>query len=424
MRKLPTGPAGDLPDTAPRTPPGRAAWHRRTGLLPLAYLAGTAFVGAAHPYLTQARWLLIHLLLLGAATNAVLLWSTHFTAAILRTPEPPRGRRGEVVRLAVLNAGVLAVLAGGSAGPPWLGVSGAAGVFVAVLAHLCALALRLRRALPARFAVTVRYYLAAAVALLAGIPAGAWMLLLDDAHRPRLLLFHAHVNLLGWVTLTVLGTLLTLWPTVLRTRMAQGAARATAAALPVCLAGLACLAAGTLGWWPGVAVAGLALVATAVGLVALPALAAARRRPPASFAAWSIAAGMCWLLVTLTWDAVTLLGARDPAQAADAFDTLVVPLAGGFTAQVLVGALAYLLPVVLGGGPGPVRRRTARLDRYWPQRVGTANLGLAGCLLPVPPVVRAAAALLVLAALLQFLVPALHILLSRTPPAAPHRRAG
>jgi hypothetical protein len=63
------------------------------------------------------------------------------------------------------------------------------------------------------------------------------MLLLDDGHRPRLLLFHAHINLLGFVTLTVLGTLLTLWPTVLRTRIADTAPRAATRALPPSLIG-------------------------------------------------------------------------------------------------------------------------------------------------------------------------------------------
>jgi uncharacterized membrane protein len=401
--------------TAParRTPSGRAGWHRRTGLIPVGYLAGTVAASLAHPFLPESRWLLIHLLLLGAASNALLIWGAHFTAAILRVPAAP-GRAGEVARLATLNAGVLSVLAGGTLGPAWLGVAGAAAVFLAVTAHLCSLATRLRRALPARFAVTVHYYLAAGVALLAGIPAGAWMLLLDDDQRPRLLLFHAHVNLLGFVTLTVLGTLLTLWPTVLRTRMRDGASRATSRALPVSLAGLACLAVGTLAWWPLLAAAGLALFVTAVILVAVPVAATARQRPPASFATWSIAAGMCWLLVSLGWDATALLGAGGPAAAAERFESVLAPLVGGFVVQVLLGALSYLLPMALGGGPDPVRRRTAHLDAHWPQRVTMANLALAVYLLPVPPYVRITTALLVLAALIQFLLPALRVLLFRT----------
>lgn len=407
-------------EQAPQAPGGagrprlrRATWHRRTGLIPVAYLAALAAATFGHAFLPGGPWLLIHLTFLGAITNAIVVWGAHFTAAILRTPAPAT-RRAEATRLAVLNAGVLAVLASGSIGPPWLGVAGAAAVFAAITAHLTALASRLRRALPARFAVTVHYYLAAGLALLAGIPAGAWMLVVDDAARPRVLLFHAHINLLGFVTLTVLGTLLTLWPAVLRTRMVEGAAAAARRALPLCLAGLAALAVGTLAWWPAVAAAGLALFAAAVVVLALPAVATARQRPPASFATWSIAAAAGWLLVALGMDAVSLLTADGPATAADRFSGILVPLGGGFAAQTLLGALAYLLPMVLGGGPLPVRDRTAQLDAHWPQRITMTNLALAVYLLPVPTYVRVAVSVLFLVALIQFLVPALSILLSRT----------
>lgn len=408
-------------------PLGRAAWHRRTALLPLGYLVAIVAVSLVHPFVPEARWLLVHLMLLGAVTNAIVIWGAHFTAAILRLPAPT-DRRGEASRLAVLNVGVLGVLAGGSAGPAWLGVAGAAVVFAAIGAHVWVLGSHLRRALPARFAVTVRYYIAGALALLAGIPAGAWMLVIDDHQRPRLLLFHAHVNLLGWMTLTVLGTLLTLWPTVLRTRMVDGAGRAATRALPLAVAGLGCLAVGTLAWWPLVAVAGLALFAAAVCLVSATAFATARQRPPASFATWSIAAGMCWLLVALVWDAIALLTASSAAVAADRFDSILIPFGGGFGAQVLIGALSYLLPMALGGGPVAVRERTARLDAHWPRRVTTANLALAVYLLPVPPYVRVAVALLILAALLRFLVPAARVVLSRarwapSAPSAPGARS-
>jgi hypothetical protein len=396
----------------PHPPVGRAGWHRRTGLVPLGYLAAIVMVALAHPFVAHAWWLLIHLLLLGAVTNAILIWGAHFTAAILRTPAPAN-RRGEASRLVILNAGVLGVLAGGSVGPAWLGVAGAAAVFAAITAHLCLLGVHLRRALPARFAVTVHYYLAAGVAVLAGIPAGAWMLLIDDEHRPRLLLFHAQVNLLGFVTLTVLGTLLTLWPTMLRTRMVDAAPRAATRALPLSVTGLAGVAVGSLAWWPVLAAAGLACLAAAVLVIAVPAVATARQRTPGSFATWSVAAGLGWLLIALVWDGTSLLVAPDAAAAADRFDTVLAVLAGGFVAQVLLGALSYLLPMALGGGPAMVRQGTARMDAHWPQRVTMANLALAVYVLPVPPYVRITTALLLLAALIQFLIPVTRVLLSR-----------
>jgi hypothetical protein len=122
---------------------------------------------------------------------------------------------------------------------------------------------------------------------------------------------------------------------------------------------------------------------------------------------------MGWLLIALVWDGVVLLRAPDAAAAADGFDAIMAPLGVGFVAQVLLGALSYLLPMALGGGPALVRQRTARLDAYWSQRITMANLALAVYLLPVPTYVRITTSLLILAALVQFLIPALRILLSR-----------
>ncbi|MFU8872776.1 hypothetical protein [Micromonospora sp. SL4-19] len=390
---------------------GRSAWHRRAGLLPLAYLMGLVGLGFVHPFLPTWRWLGIHLLLLGAVTNAIVIWSAHFSTALLRTP-PPSHRRGEALRLAALNVGVLAVLAGGVGDRPWLGVAGAALVFAALVWHLAWLAGHLRRALPTRFRVTVHYYLAAALALLTGVPVGAGMLVSDGSHQARLLLFHAHVNLLGWITLTVLGTLLTLWPTMLRTRMADTAVRDAVRALPLAVIGLVLLGLGLLTWWRAVTAVGLALFVLGVLMAVRPAVAVARTRPPYAFASWSLAAATGWLLVALAVDAATLLPAAEPTSAADSFGVVLVPLLVGFVGQVLVGSLSHLLPVVLGGGPGPARARAALLDRHGPQRVAMTNAALVVFALPSPPYVRITTSLLILAALVQFLVPAARVLLT------------
>lgn len=389
---------------------GRAAWHRRVGALPLGYLAAIVMVGFTHPFIPQWRWLVIHLLLLGAATNAIVIWSTHFSNAVLRVP-PPQNRHGQTMRLAALNFGVAGVLAGGLGGAAWhaLAVAGAGLVFAAVLAHLLALASRLRRALSPPLAVTVHYYLVAGAALLVGVPAGAWMLVVDD--RAPVLLFHAHVNVLGWITLTVLGTLLTLWPTALRTRMPSGAVRWVTRALPLACAGLVLLGVGALAWWPAVAVAGVVVFAGAVALSIVPAVVAGRRSPPSSFAAWSIMAAIGWLFVALGIDTIGLVKADDPATALAGFGSVLVPLLAGFVAQVLIGSLAYLLPMVLGGGPARVRTRQAVVDRHWPQRVVMGNTALAVFLLPVGGYVRITTSLLVLAALVQFLVVALRAIM-------------
>jgi hypothetical protein len=198
---------------------------------------------------------------------------------------------------------------------------------------------------------------------------------------------------------------------VLRTRMAVGAVRAARIALPLAVGGLMLLGVALLAWLPLLAVAGLALFAAAVVVIAVPALTTARGRPPSSFAAWSIAAAIGWLLVALAVSAVRLLTAGDAAQAAAAFGAVLVPLLAGFVAQVLIGALAYLLPVVLGGGPARVRERTAVMERHWSQRVVMGNVALAAFLLSTDPYVRITTSLLVFAALVQFLAGAVRVLL-------------
>ncbi|PWU50002.1 hypothetical protein DLE60_33175, partial [Micromonospora globispora] len=127
---------------------------------------------------------------------------------------------------------------------------------------------------------------------------------------------------------------------------------------------------------------------------------------------WSIAAAAGWLLVALAVDAGTLLSSPAPERAAERFGAVLIPLLVGFVGQVLTGSLSYLLPMVLGGGPAELRRRIALLDRHWPQRLAMTNAALAVFALPTPPFVRITTSLLVLAALVQFLVPAVRVLLT------------
>jgi nitrite reductase (NO-forming) len=130
-----------------------------------------------------------------------------------------------------------------------------------VLAHAVGLAGTIRRSLTTRLGDTVWFYVAASAALIAGIGLGVLMgggaagsADADIAIR----LAHAHLNVLGWIGLAVIGTQLTLWPTVLHTRMVPGLRGASTAALLLTVAGLAVATAGLLGRHRGVAVLGLA----------------------------------------------------------------------------------------------------------------------------------------------------------------------
>src|SRR5690606_8986961 len=116
------------------------------------------------------------------------------------------------------------------------------------IAHAVLLALQLRGALPARFAPLVRFYVAAALSLVAGVAAGVAMARADlpiELHD-RLYPVHLTFNLLGWVGLTVVGTVVLLWPTVLRARISDSSGAATRRALWLLMAGMLVVGAAVL----------------------------------------------------------------------------------------------------------------------------------------------------------------------------------
>ncbi|WP_225860341.1 multicopper oxidase domain-containing protein [Streptomyces triticiradicis] len=395
-----SGPAPKPPGRSPR-----ALWHLGVNAIVAAWLALFAAAATAHHFLPHSSWLLVHVLLLGAVTNAVVIWSGHFAASVLRLPEANRGAPA-ALRLVFLNAGAVTVMGGMLVGRWHAVLVGGCLVAAAVTAHAVWLVRLLRRALPGRFSMTVRYYTAASALLPAGAALGVVMArggLAGDL-SDRLLIAHEMINLLGWVGLTVAGTLITLWPTMLRTRVAEGAERAGRTALPVLLAGLAAAVAAALLAPPPLAAPGVTGYAGGLVIAGRPWLREARAKTPRSFAAWSVAAGCLWLAGSLTALGGILLSTTSWTTVAERVSLLTAPLAAGWIAQVLLGALSFLVPVVLGGGPAAVRAATAGLERAWPARLAVTNAALLLCVLPVPSMVRVACSSLLLAVLLHFLV--------------------
>ncbi len=382
----------------------RGFWPLRD--LPVVFwLLGVAVVSLVHPFLPAPRWLMIHLLVLGAAGHSILVWSRYFADTLVRLPATPR--RVQSQRLLLFNVGVLLVAIGVPGTLWWLVVVGALGIAVAVGWHVVSLIRGVRTVFASRFSSTIWFYIAAGALLLVGITLGTW--LAADPGEPlhtRLQLAHVAVNLLGWIGLTVLGTVVTLGPTMLRTRIVEGAEKHSRQALPVLLGGIALVVAAV---WADVVLlvtAGLLLYGIGVVLVVWPLVRTAWQKPPVSFPTWSLAAGMVWLvglLVVLVaqvaWD-VSHSGSW--LEVGRTFEQYTPYLAAGFVAQVLLGALSYLVPVVMGGGPAAVRATNRDLDAGGALRVSLTNLGLLVCVLPVPSLVRVVASVLVLAALASF----------------------
>ncbi len=372
------------------------------GLTVLAALAGDA--------LPAPRWLLVHLFLLGAATSAILTWSEHFTVTLLhaRPPDP----RWSAARLGTANAGTAAVLAGAALGPWWAAASGAAVIVAVVVWHTAVLVRMRRRALPGPFAHVVPWYVAAGAALAAGGLLGGLLIsrVVPGGAHERLHAAHAAVNVLGWIGLAVLGTLFTLWPTVLRTKVSALTRQASRTALRLAVPGLAVAVLGLLLGWRQVAAAGMALYAAAAAVALAPLVETLRRRRPTTPAGWTLAAGVAWFEVALVADLV-MVAVRPAAQAGRALETLLPLVLAGFVAQTLLGSLGHLLPAIAGGGPARLKRNAALLERGWRVRLAAANLAVPLLVLPVPGPLRLLGWALLIGSVTAFVVLALAVVL-------------
>ncbi|USQ77916.1 multicopper oxidase domain-containing protein [Ornithinimicrobium cryptoxanthini] len=396
----------------------------------LLWMVLAVVVAAIHQWVPDATWLMVHLVLLGALTHAIFVWSTHFAQALLKTPDELDSRSHQNRRLVLLLVGTSVVLVGVPTATWWLVVVGASLVSVAVIWHALMLRRRLRHALPGRFRITLRYYLLAAVCLPLGAAFGATLALgLSQSWHERLLVAHMMTNLLGWVGLTVTGTLITLWPTMLRTPMDTRAESLATQALPLLATALVILNAGAFAGLRWVTVAGLLVYAAGLVWWGRALWRPARRRPPREFATASVGSALVWLAVGIA--VTTWLVARGPVS--DSVGLLASIFVVGFAAQLLTGALSYLMPVVLGGGPSLVRIPQAWFNKLAALRLVVINVGLLLCLLPVPSLVRVTVSVLVLAALACFIPLMIAAIVSfvrarraaaDSPPAVPVRQPG
>ena len=376
---------------------GRSPW-RDWPLL--GWLATAVLVALGHRWLAESQWLLLHLVFLGAITHSILVWSTHFAQTLLRQPPPAH----QNWRLALISVGSALVLV--AVPLAWWPLTVVGGSIVAgtVGWHAAEMLRMLRRALPARFRVSVHYYLAAAGCLVVGAGFGVtlargW----TDPWHGRLLVAHALTNVLGWVGLTVAGTLLTLWPTMLRSRMDQGAERLTIRALPVFGAGIATSVGGALAGVTWIGALGLACYLAGFALWAGALWRPLRAKPITEFAPASVAAALLWLVAGLGWAGWVLVSAGDWAEVRDRFGWPAAALAAGFGVQLLTGALSYLLPSVLGGGPSVVRAGQRWFNAGAGFRLVAINGGLLLWLAPTPGWVKVGGSLLALGAAAAFL---------------------
>ena len=335
----------------------------------------------------QPLWTMIHLVTLGVLSNGIFQWSWFFARSLARlSADDPRARRHNTIRILIFNACFLLLFVS-----MWLGwmvgtMIAATGIAAVAAWHGAEMLSVLRERLASRFVIVVRYYVCSAsffvlAALLASfVSATMFSPSIPEAlvaMRDRLTLAHALSGVAGWVGLTIGGTAITLGPTILRTRMSPDAVRGgVRVLLPWCLSLLLAIAGALLGVMPLVGAGILAVGTCAIVGIVCPYAKVLRHKGPREYSAWSFLLGLLWISVGVCALGVASLFVSTPSQLR-VLTLMWLPIIGiaGF-AQLFQGALSYLMPVVIGGGPSIVRIGIAIIDWQYSLRLGLRNSAL------------------------------------------------
>ena len=374
------------PEEIARRASGRGTWHRRASKPVSHWMFTLVGVLLLHRFIPNSGWLMVHIVTLGLITNSILIWSQHFTEALMKIKIPDEQRKVQVGRIFTLNAGIVLLMVGmvGQLSVPGLyacTVIGALVIGAMVAWHGIYLMGQVRRALPSRFGVTIRFYIVAALLLPLGALLGAMVAYpsLNGTLHSQFLLAHEAVNVLGFVGITVVGTLVTFWPTMLRTKMVDKALAHSVRALYLMCGGVALTLVGALFGLRPVAVAGLVVYLLGLLLVAGVMVRTLRTKRPNEYPPMSVGMGFLWLIIGVATTAYMV--ATVPFAQLDM--RAVTPIfVVGFLLQLLLGAMSYLLPQRMGGGPAVVRASNKEFSRFAAARVTAVNLALLIFMMP------------------------------------------
>ena len=281
----------------------------------------------------------------------------HFVPVLTRSGAPPRSV--SLAPLPLQLAGMLAVLFfSGAAGDAAL--HAAAGIALVVGVGFSGWLMARARHTLGQPHPGWRWYLAAISVLLIGlalVPAMAWW----PASRQELRLLHLHLNTLGFIGLTAIGTLQVLLPTVLSGPDAEAGARLRRD-LPFAVAGVLAVAVGAAFWRP-LSLLGALLLSYGVGRIGRSWW--RRYGLRALFgdgASAALAAALCGFLLLLALGVAHAFGVTGGRDAVPAY-------IAAFLLPLVTGALSQLLPVWCHPG-----RRTPVRDRMRQALVATGAL--------------------------------------------------
>jgi nitrite reductase (NO-forming) len=345
-------------------PAGRVAKvqrQARASLSAAVVFAAASTVAVVVPHRTGA-WFPMHLFLAGALLLAIS-GATQLFAVTWASGAPPSDAAATLQRSCLAVSIALLGIARELHGPAVILAAGGAGVILSLLMLAHSLLRIARSRVQRRFDAAIYTYLVAIAAGVVGCAIGADMATTGHTDMyVQLRSAHVSLNLLGLIGLVILGTLPSFAATQLRTRLSPRAtARAQTSLLVFTALALVGTATGFLTGVPQLAAAGLFLYAVAIARVwtILPALGRKQLRW-AGPRVLQLGAGLAW------WFGVVVVVAYSAARGGDDpfTPTLITVLVVGGYAQILAGSLAYLMPVLRGGGHERLTRGF-RTTRSW-----------------------------------------------------------
>lgn len=360
------------PQEIARQASGRKTWHRKASKPISLWMFALLGVLFTHRWIPESIWLLVHIITIGLITNSILIWSQHFTEALLKTKLNDSFRTHQLRRIYLLNLSFITLIAGILLPHFPLTLTGSIGIGITATWHALSLLNQYRTALPSRFGATVRYYIAASLLLPIGATFGA-LLTQPTTHHGQLLLAHEATNILGFVGITAIGTLITLWPTMLRTKMHPQALSISTRALALMCLGLTTVVTAALTSQPHATAAGLTLYAAAIIYTITLMIRTCTTKKPTDYPTLSVLLSLIWLTIATLWAAYLALTQDFTVLSLRPLTPLFTV---GFLLQLLLGAMSYLLPVRMGGGPAAVRAANKEFNRFTIGRITIINLCL------------------------------------------------
>ena len=253
---------------------------------------------------------------------------------------------------------------------------GATAVILSSGVHVRSIQIQIKRALPTRFKKIPHFYIVSALFLILGGLFGGFLSQGPKGEfKYRLLLAHYSTNIFGWIGITVAGTLITFIPTMLRTQLPAKAENHGYRSLPWLIVSVLAVDTGALINIRVIALIGIiAYLGSWIYLLSPHFRFVLQRNSPFSFI--STVSSLIWLVISLTSLGIDIAKNDKWKLVSSHAESLIYILGIGFALQMGLGALSYLIPAVLGGGPSNARQNGDVSERLKATRLILHNVGL------------------------------------------------